>query len=524
MISEPFGGSPLARAAALGQAPPAWYAPRPRDAKAWTERARAVIASTDRGWLDALLPAISATGNAAKRLDAVARGKGVVVTTGQQPGLFGGPIYTWAKALSAIALADELESLTGVPTAPVFWAATDDSDFAEASWTMIARSGGAELLRQPGDFAGVPMANVPLGDVSALVAQLERAAGSAAWPDPLRFIRNAYGAGETVGGAYLRLLRTILEPLGMAVVDAAHSAVRRAGSPLLRDALARSEMIATRLAERDDELTAAGHTPQVANVKGLALVFRADQDVRQRIRHDEARSVASSVGDDALSPNVLLRPVMERAILPTVAYVAGPAEMAYFAQVAAVADALVVARPLAVPRWSCTILEPHVAAILERFELQREALKDPHAAESRLAKDRLPPGIASALARIREVMDTALQALEHDGAGLVDARAVDGARRSLAARLDRLQRRYTAAVKRQMADVLRDIGTARGSLYPGGKRQERALNLIPLLARYGEPLLDGMRREARAHAAALVQSSHEMRSSPAELDAISRAT
>ena len=93
-----------------------------------------------------MLPAIMPAGAAAARLERVSRQGGVVVTTGQQPGLFGGPLYTWSKAMSALALADELEARTGIPTAAVFWAATDDADFAEAAATVVARSGGVDEL------------------------------------------------------------------------------------------------------------------------------------------------------------------------------------------------------------------------------------------------------------------------------------------------------------------------------------------------------------------------------------------
>ncbi len=523
VITEPLGGSPLAQAAARGDVPTAWYPPRPGDADAWRQRAREVGASAPAAWLDALRPAFGASASVVTRLEAVVAGNGVVVTTGQQPGLFGGPIYTWSKALSAIALAQELEMATGVPTVPVFWAATDDADFAEASWTMVARSGGADALRLPGDHAGIPMSSLPLGDVSALVDALERAAASAAWRAPLEMVRKAYRSGQTVGSAYLALLRAMLEPLGMAVLDAAHPAVRTAGAPLLREALKRGETIAARLADRDAELIAAGHTPQVVNVEGLALVFRMDGATRDRVRFDEASAISQTVGDDGLSPNVLLRPVMERAVLPTVAYVAGPAEIAYFAQVSAVADSVGAARPLAVPRWSCTILEPHVERILARFELTADDLEDPHAAESRLAMASLPSTVTDHLARLEESIESALTSLERDASMLVDPRAVDGARRSLAVRLARLRRRYMAAAKRRMTDVVRDIATARGSLFPAGKRQERALNLMPLLARYGEPLLRDMQGEARAHAAALVDASRESRPSPAALGATSPA-
>src|SRR5690606_26254070 len=170
-------------------------------------------------------------------------GRGAVVTTGQQPGLCGGPIYTWSKALSALALADALEAATGVPVAPVFWAATDDADLAEASTTWVSLPGGAEELRMTGgadEADGLPMADVPLPDLSAQLATLRRASGSIANAPPLELAERAYRPGNSVGDAYVELLRGLLQPLGIAVLGASHPAVRAAGRPLLVDALRRA--------------------------------------------------------------------------------------------------------------------------------------------------------------------------------------------------------------------------------------------------------------------------------------------
>ena len=504
IITEPLGGSALSRLAADGGGPAEWYEPRPSSAMRWRARAEAIRdASADGAWLDALMPALEPSGRAAERLAASSAGKGIVVTTGQQPGLFGGPIYTWAKALSALALADELQAATGMPVAPVFWAATDDSDFAEASWTMVARPGGVDELRMEGDSAGVPLAQVPLGDQRHLLERLERGAGSGAFRDPLDLTRRAYAPGQTVGGAYLALLRGILEPLGIAVLDAAHPAVRRAAAPILRRALASASAIESAIAERDRALMAAGHTPQVASVAGLSLVFAMEHGHRQRVRVGDAPSAAASHPDGALSPNVLLRPVVERTILPTIAYLAGPAELAYFAQTGAVATALDLPRPLAVPRWSCTILEPRVEEILRRLALTAEDLDDPHAAETRLARAALPTDVSSAIARMRNVLDEEHAVLARHAGEIVPAPVIEGGARSIAHRVARLERRLVAAMKRRNADTLQDVGTARGSLRPAGKRQERALNFLPFLARYGPALMQGMAVEAAAHARAL---------------------
>jgi bacillithiol biosynthesis cysteine-adding enzyme BshC len=509
VITEPLGGSSLARAAIAGTAPDGWYVPQPRSGADWRRRSDEVRASANDQWLDALRPAFGATGHAAARLETVGGGKGVVVTTGQQPGLFGGPVYTWSKALSAIALADALQAATGVPVAPVFWAATDDSDFAEASWTMVARAGGVDELRMPTDDTGHSMAAVPLGNVASLIDRLERGAGSAVWREPLLAVRRCYREGQTVGTAYLELLRSILEPLGMAVLDAAHPAVRRAGFPLMQEALRKSESVAEAVGRRDRAMLDAGHPAQVASVEGLSLVFRTDGRERKRITHADAVAAADAADAGMLSANVLLRPIVERAILPTVAYVAGPAEIAYFAQVSAVAGALEAEVPLAVPRWSCTILEPHVADVLERLQLERDELRDPHAADTRVAKAGLPDSVTAAVTRMSDAVATAMDTLGREESGLVPAQAVEGARRAITARIARLERRYTAAMKRKLDDVLREIATARGSLFPAGKRQERALNLIPLLARHGRPLLDEMQAAASVHAAGLVDASRE---------------
>jgi bacillithiol biosynthesis cysteine-adding enzyme BshC len=504
IVTEPLGGSPLAAAAVAGTTPAGWYLPRPENAAGWRARAEAARPA-DASWAARLEPAF---GGLPDRLARTVAAGGVVVTTGQQPGLFGGPVYTWSKAISALALADALERATGVPTAPVFWAATDDADFAEASVTRVAVPGGVDTLRMPSPgVEAVPMDRVPLGDVRDLLARLRAGAGSAAYEAPLAAAERAYGdRGATVGGAYVQLLRALLGPLGIAVLDAAHPAVRAAGAPLLRRALREAPAVSAALGARERELAAAGYAPQVAAVAGLSLVFQAAPDGgKARVAEASAARAAESAADEALSPNVLLRPVMERAMLPTVAYVAGPGELAYFAQVSAVALALGATPPLAAPRWSGTVLEPHLRRLLARLELDAGALRDPHAAEGRLARAAMPPALAAALAAAREaVARSAAEIAAAAGGDAVPASVVRGWEAGGRTRVDRLERRYLAAVKRREQALMRDVATARGALWPGGVRQERALNLLPMLARQGAPLLDGMRRCADVAMGALV--------------------
>lgn len=503
--SRPLSAAPLVALAGRQDAPTEWYEPRP-DAEGWKRRVVETAAEFEGGaWLRALAPALEATGAAAERLQRVAGTGGVAVTTGQQPGLFGGPLYTWFKAMSALALADELEKRTGVPTAPVFWAATDDSDFAEASETTVSMPGGAEVIRIDAQAEdGRPLSAVSLGDLGAQLDALTRACGSAPNGAALDQVRAAYAAGATVGDAYVRLLRAILEPLGVAVLDASHPAVRAAGRPLLEQALAHGRELEAALKQRSKVLKDAGHRAQVAHVTGRTLVFNNGSGGRQRVRVREADALAESKLID-LSPNVLLRPVMERAILPTVAYVGGPAEIAYFAQVSAVADGLGARRPLVVPRWSGVIVEPHVRKVLDRIGADVDEFADPHAVETRVAREQLPAVIVKALKQARARVESALDELEKADkpADVLPSAVLEGAKRQLLHKLDRLERRYVAATKRKGSELLTEVATARGALYPNGKPQERALNAIPLLAKYGDGVLTAILVKAREHVATL---------------------
>jgi uncharacterized protein YllA (UPF0747 family) len=204
---------------------------------------------------------------------------------------------------------------------------------------------------------------------------------------------------------------------------------------------------------------------------------------------------------------VLLRPVVERAILPTATYIGGPAEIAYFAQVSPIAQTLGVARPAIVPRWSCTIIEPHVEKILEKLYLLPEDFRDPHEVEARVARAQLPKRVLDELNATRVLLDKKLDelsdAVEKERAPVSPA-VTGGLRANLVRRLERFERRLIAAAKKQHADIMQEIGTARGSLYPLGKPQERALNFVPLLARYGPGFRDEMLEGARGHAKRLV--------------------
>jgi len=348
------------------------------------------------------------------------------------------------------------------------------------------------------------MSLAALGDLDEQLDRLAAACGSAADARALAAVREAYGSepSRSVGDAFVLLLRELLEPLGMPVLDASHDAVALASREILRRALGSANEIERALKARGAEIRAAGFDSQVEDVAGLSLVFGREGTVKRRLAVGEV-----AAADMRLTPNVLLRPVVEHEILPTVAYVAGPGELAYFAQVGPVAEALSVGTPIAVPRWSCTLVEPQVGELLQRLDATEEELAPDGALEARLARRALAPEAGEALSRLRSSIAALPEWMSASARELDLERAVQGAAGAMSHRADRLERRLLAGVKRRETALMTDVATVRAALRPRGGRQERVLNPIPILARQGTSLLGEMRDAARPHADAIVEGS-----------------
>ncbi len=501
----PLAMGTLATAVRDGTLPQGMSLEAPRDRRDWLahiESCREPMMGL--GWGTTLREAMRPTGAAVARLARVTGGQGVVVTTGQQPGLFGGPMYTIIKALSALAMANRIEAVTGVPTAPVFWAATDDADFAEGATTWLPVRGvvSAARLQEP-PREGTMMSHAFLSDLSAAKALLSQASAGSAWPEFIRQAMQAYRDGSTVGNAYLEMMREILGPLGITVLNAAHPSVRHQSAPLLRRALAEAPQIDAAVQARTAELMALGYTPQVNSLPDRSLVFVVRNGVKERATISGAAAILPKVSDDLLSPNVLLRPVVERALLPTVVYMAGPGELAYFAQVSAVSSALTVAMPFALPRTSVRIVTPEVQSTLHSLGATVDDVRDTTAIVRELTTGATPDAAMDAVTALRAQVQHTAQAIRTSGSAL-DAAALDGAVSQLTHRVSRLERRVLAASKRTITERLRKVAQAQALLWPQGAPQERVLNPLPWLARYGTPLLEQMQQACDADAVSLV--------------------
>jgi bacillithiol biosynthesis cysteine-adding enzyme BshC len=437
----------------------------------------------------------------------------LAVTSGQQPGLFTGPLYTVHKALSTAALARVLERRWDRPVVPIFWSAGDDHDFAEASHTAWIRADGtlatAELPPRPADAPLTPMYREPLGP--AVTGALEALAADlppSEFRDPtLDWLRRHYAPEATVGGAFTGAMAELLAPAGVLCYDSTHPAAKRAAAPLVLRALEQAAELDRDLDAHGETLGEAGRHSGVTLGDGAALVMLEASQGRDRLvavedgfvtrRSRERFGLADlrRIAEEEpgrLSPNVLLRPVVEAAVLPTVAYLGGPGELRYLLYTPPVYRRLGVERQLPLPRWSGFLVEPRVDRVLEKFGIAlEELLEPPGALEARLVRSQLPAEVMEALAAARAAIEREYEVVLRGATGIDPtlARPVEGARNQALAGTQEVEKKLVHHLKRRQETELGQITRARTAVQPAGKPQERMLTVAPFLGKEGPHLV-----------------------------------
>lgn len=493
-----------------------FYTGFPFDPVAYRRKAEAVHARLRPSDRQRLAPVFEpTTSRAASKLERVLAGEGVAVTTGQQTGLFGGPLYTLYKVLSAARLADELETVLGQPVVPIFWVASDDHDWAEVNQTL-AVDGNQELLRvaveQPGDHPPVPMSARRLGKgiVDTLAAYAE-ALPETEFAGPIReLLHRAYQPQATMAEAFRTLFAGVLAEVDVAIVDPAHHALKGAAGPMMLREIESTPAHADLLARQARKLEAVGYHAQVAIAPDASNVFAHDEHGRERVVRNGGgwglRSTRRTLTSEDLrarmegepwsfSPNVLFRPVVESALLPTVAYVGGPGEVAYFAQIGCLFEAHGIEPPLVVPRASLTMVEPAVRRILDKFGLEPADFERPfHELLTERMRASLPESVTSPLADLEVSVREGYDRLT-TGAAEIDPtleRWVQRVRNQALAQIMDAGRKVTRHQKKRSTIEAGQLRRAAYHLGPNGGAQDRTLNALPFLARYGPGLIQDL--------------------------------
>jgi bacillithiol synthase len=441
----------------------------------------------------------------ARHLEALDAPGTAAVVTGQQVGLFLGPLYTIYKAAAAVVTARALERETGTRCVPIFWLQTEDHDFAEVDHCDLPRP-GAEPLRlriaaEPGAERRALGDRVLLADVTAVLAGLNEALGDAPHAaETVALLERHYRPGRAPGRAFAGVLAELFADEGLVLLDPRHPAIARLAAPLHRATLLRHDAIATALAARARALAAAGFEAQIAPRPEASLCFCHERDAtgpRYRLARDGAGWRLPGGGalpmDDALallereplrfSTSALLRPILQDRLLPTAAYVGGPGEISYFAQLAPLYELLDAPLPLVVPRARFRLLDDKTRALLQKLGLAAADAEAPRADLLRRVAAPPPPAATGVSERLQAALAPHLAAIAALDPSLRDP--VQKARASLERLSTRLADQSAQALATRDHVAAERVDRLQGLLFPGGAPQERVYGLPWFAGRYG---------------------------------------
>ncbi len=467
-----------------------------------------------------LLAAQNPSDAAKPALAALAQGAGAVLT-GQQVGLFGGPLYSPFKAATAIARARK-SSAAGHPHAAIFWLASEDHDFAEVD--HVTFPAGRELAQLAYDK--VPEFALPAGRIvfdDSITVLVERAAGLLGPSEATDALVAAYKPGRTFAQAFADLYSAIFAAQGLLIVDAGSRDFHRLGAPVLRAAIERADEFHAALAERGQTLEAAGYHTQVAIAPQSSLLFLIDDKTGARIAlrrvapmpaepnglwhaGEQTFSTADLLGilaaePERISPAALLRPVFQDFLFSTSAQIGGPAEIAYLAQSTVLFERILGRQTPPIARFSATLIEPPVAELLRRHELtlgQVFAEENASTLAQRLSARSMPIETKQKLAAAGNALDAELTALV-DWLQLQDkglGQSADTAAGKMRYQMNRLRTLAANFQLQRETALTRHANSLVNALYPGGVLQERVHGGAYYFARYGLDLAETLCAQA----------------------------
>jgi bacillithiol biosynthesis cysteine-adding enzyme BshC len=446
-----------------------------------------------------------------KTLENVARlRKGAAaVVTGQQVGLFGGPVFAIYKALTAVKLADQATA-AGVECVPVFWLATHDHDLAEVNHVSIP---GPDAALQTFATSAQGVEDAPVGTVQfgAEIEAVVEAAAALLDPESATLLRESYKPGETLGSAYARFFARLFADWGVVLLDPSDPEFHQIAAPLFIAAIERCGELDDALLARGKELENSGYHQQVKVTSSSTLLFAVQNDVRIPVHRRAGATAGVSeflIGQEKISqedllkriatspqnfnPNVLLRPVVQDFLLPTIAYIGGAAEVAYFAQIAVVYQALQGRITPILFRFSATMLDHKHQALLERYRL---TLPDLFAGSSSLSEQLAARSLSQ---EVQKSFDQASSGLEksleviRESLGRLDQTLVEAANNAgskMQHQLEQLRARAARAELRHSEILGRHAEFLSNALYPNKTLQEREIAGIYFVSRHGKEFL-----------------------------------
>jgi bacillithiol biosynthesis cysteine-adding enzyme BshC len=451
----------------------------------------------------------------AKNIDRLANGA-VAVLSGQQVGLFGGPAYAFYKALSAIQIAHELTQ-SGVDAVPIFWMATEDHDLDEVRHVSWFHSGKRTRFELPAEEKpGRPVGQVKLGPaVEEIAKTAAELLGGASSPTIAKYLQESYSADETYGSAFGKLFVRVFADYGLILVDPLDGRLHRVAAPVFRKVLADRATLNAKLLQRDKDLEAAGFEPQVKVTPETTLLFQIRDGVRQPITYQGERGGKAAefkIGDmtlseagvlkladtapETLSPNALLRPVVQDYLFPTVAFCAGSAEISYLAQSEVLYREILGRMPVLLPRADFTILDAKADKLLQKYRLCIENLwSGPQQLRKQMESVSLPGQLGEDFDKKKALIDSTLTELgaEIQKLDVTLAGAVETTREKMSFQLNKLREKTGRALDERAGLIAEHSDFLENLLYPDRVLQSRDLSFLPFLAQWGPAGLEELK-------------------------------
>jgi bacillithiol biosynthesis cysteine-adding enzyme BshC len=472
------------------------YHHAPYDPDSYLAAAKEIVYPADRR--AAIVAALRQSNPNNPSIDKLANPNTVAVVTGQQVGLFGGPLYTIFKALAAVKLAKILSD-RGTCAVPVFWFATEDHDLAEinVSWAFNAAGQPESYTTKSVNPTNGPVGNIPLRDIP-LDAVRQTLIGMPYADEAIALAESAYKDGATFATSFRAFVETLLKPYNMIYLDPLDPAIRQIAAPFLSRALSLSKDLVAQVQKRTQELEAAGYHGQVHLESNASLLFTLENGKRVALKRTGETFNDRTLADlqskpELLSPNAILRPVMQDFLLPTVAYLGGPAELAYFAQSEPLYQTLLGRMPVVSHRASFTLYSHRVAKIAKRYQLALKDIAVPDVTlRERMARQLVPENVTGQFASSRATIEAELKKLSASVKGFDPGldKVFEKSSAKVLYQIGKMEQKTAREAMRRDARATADAEYLHNAIYPHRHLQERMYGILPFLATYGMDLVE----------------------------------
>ena len=446
------------------------------------------------------------------QIEKIVRDQACAVVTGQQVGLFSGPLYAIYKALTAVKLSEYLSRNCPGSFVPIFWLASDDHDLAEIDHIALIDQGNQlEEIRcpMPSLEPGIPASNLMLPqEINDAIRQLKDFTMDSEFKaEIIGHLSEAYRPGRSFVEAFARWLTRLFRSRGLILIDASHPRLKALGSDLYVQEIAGESPSTREAVATSRRLRQAGYDVQVPLHEGTLNIFFTETE-RRSVQWDGGafaiKGMEPKIKKEALvalarekpflfSPNVLLRPIYQDILLPTVAYIGGPGEIAYFAQMKGIYESFHLPMPVIYPRKSVTILEKKIDHILKKYSLViPDIWRDADGLFGKITREQIPVSLQNCLSLVRGHVEQDMASLKKEILAIEPTLgdSVDLAKGRMNQQLEYLEKKSLQAAKKRNETANQQLRKAVLNLYPRQHLQERVFNIVPYLIKYGYACMD----------------------------------